>query len=147
MIRLFPLALLALLLGACSKAKKGDPTQAADWRPENASVARHITSVHHFRIAPDKGSHMQVERDAESGRVICKFRDDVLETLGGEKALFVLGWDDNPHESSRHEYLFFLEALHAFLVLNHPQWDGGEGESRTGSDLDKLTDAGQPLRE
>jgi hypothetical protein len=140
------LAAIALLLGACSKEKKSDPTAAADWRPENASVARHISSVHHFVISPDPAAHLRVEKDAESGRIVGRFRDDVLETLGGEKALFVLGWDANPHESSRHEYLFFLEALHAYLVLNHPQWDGGEGAPAAGTELDKLSDAGDRTR-
>ena len=58
----------------------------------------------------------------------CTFREDVFDELGGEKALFILGWEQNPQEVSRQEYLFFLEALHAYLVLNHPQWDGGEGK-------------------
>lgn len=142
MSRLLPAVLLLLSLGACSKEKKADPTAAADWRPENASVARHISSVHHFKISPEPDAHLRVEKDPESGRIVGRFRDDVLETLGGEKALYILGWDANPHRASRHEYLFFLEALHAYLVLNHPEWDGGEGDSASPAELDKLTDAG-----
>lgn len=139
---LFPLALSLLLLASCSGEKKADPTAASDWRPENASVARHITSVHHFVISPAPESHLRVELDPESGKVMGEFRKDVLETLGGEKALYILGWDANPHRASRHEYLFFLEALHAYLVLNHPEWDGGEGESpKPSADAGNLTDA------
>lgn len=127
---LYPLRLLlfAGFLTACTDHKE-DPTAAADWRPEQASVARHISSVHHFVIDPSPAAHLRVDRDPESGKIIGEFREDVLATLGGEKALYVMGWDSNPQLSSRHEYLFFLEALHAYLVLNHPQWDGGEGES------------------
>lgn len=139
---LFPLALSLLLLASCSGGKKADPTAASDWRPENASVARHITSVHHFVIGTVAESHLRVELDPATGKVMGEFRKDVLEILGGEKALYILGWDANPHLSSRHEYLFFLEALHAYLVLNHPEWDGGEGESPTpAADAEKLTDA------
>ena len=139
------LPLVALLAASCSGDKKEDPTAAADWRPEEASVARHITAVHHFVISPEPTAHLQVTRDPANGKIIGKFRDDVFEILGGEKALYILGWDGNPHSSSRHEYLFFLEALHAYLVLNHPEWDGGEGESKktpAATDADKLTDAG-----
>lgn len=63
-----------------------------------------------FQISPEPGAHLRVEKDPESGRIVGRivgrFRDDVLETLGGEK------------------------ALHAYLVLNHPEWDGGEGGLR-----------------
>jgi len=134
---------LILFLASCSGGKKPDATAAADWRPEDASVAKHITSVHHFVIGSDSGAHLRVEKDPATGRIAGEFRKDVLETLGGDKALFVLGWDGNPHTSSRHEYLFFLEALHAYLVLNHPEWDGGEGEAKAppASDAEKLTEA------
>lgn len=125
---LFCILLFAGLLGACTE-KKEDPTAAADWRPEDASVAKHITSVHHFVISTSPEAHLRVDRDAETGKIVGEFRKDVLETMGGEKALYVMGWDSNPQLSSRHEYLFFLEALHAYLVLNHPEWDGGEGKS------------------
>lgn len=125
---LLPLALLSSLLLSCSGEKKEDPTAAADWRPEEASVAKHITSVHHFVISPAPESHLRVDRDPATGKIVGEFRKDVLEILGGEKALYVMGWDANPQLSSRHEYLFFLEALHAYLVLNHPEWDGGEGK-------------------
>lgn len=139
------LPLLAVFAVSCGE-KKADPTAAADWRPEDASVARHITSVHHFVISPEPTAHLQVTKDPANGKIIGKFRDDVLVTLGGEKALYILGWDGNPHTSSRHEYLFFLEALHAYLVLNHPELDGGEGDSQkaapAATDADKLTDAG-----
>ena len=52
------------------------------------------------------------------------------EELGGEKALFILGWEDNPQSQTRHEHLLFLEALHAYLVMNAPKRDGGEGGRR-----------------
>ncbi|MCB1205475.1 MAG: hypothetical protein KDN18_14535 [Verrucomicrobiae bacterium] len=142
---LFSLVLSVLLLASCTGKKKADPTASADWRPENASVARHITSVHHFVISPAPESHLRVELDPVTGKVRGEFRKDVLEILGGEKALYILGWDANPHQAARHEYLFFLEALHAYLVLNHPEWDGGEGETPAPSgasvDAEKLTDA------
>lgn len=129
--------LLPLLLASCSgeKTPKEDPTAAADWKPENASVARHITSVHHFVISPDENAHLRVTLDPASGKIVGEFRKDVAETLGGEKALYVLGWDSNPYTSARHEYLFFLDALHAYLVLNHPEWDGGEGGSTPATNL------------
>lgn len=136
--------LFAGLLGACTE-KRGDPTAAADWRPENASVARHITSVHHFVINTSPQSHLRVDRDPESGKIVGEFRKDVLETLGGEKALYVMGWDTNPQLSSRHEYLFFLEALHAYLVLNHPEWDGGEGQSADSAPSPDVT-AADPVK-
>ena len=133
---------LAVLLASCSSEKKADPTAAADWRPEEASVAKHITAVHHFVISSAATSHLRVDRDPATGKIVCEFRKDVLEILGGEKALYVLGWEKNPQISSRHEYLFFLEALHAYLVLNHPQWDGGESESATPKEAEKLTSSG-----
>lgn len=114
-----------LVLGACSK--KEDPTKAADWRPENASVARHITDVHGFTINANDGAHLKVEKIDRD--IVATFRDDVLVELGGEKALFVFSWEQNPQAISRAEYLYFLEALHAYLVLNAPKWDGGEGTS------------------
>jgi hypothetical protein len=134
---------LVLFLASCSGGKKEDPTAAADWRPEDASVAKHISSVHHFMIGTEANAHLRVDKDPTTGKIIGEFRKDVLETLGGEKALFVLGWDANPQTSSRHEYLFFLEALHAYLVLNHPEWDGGEGESKVpvAGGAESLTDA------
>lgn len=148
------LPLIALFAVSCSGKKKEDPTAAADWRPEDASVARHITSVHHFVISPEPTAHLQVTKEPESGKIIGKLRDDVLVTLGGEKALYILGWEGNPHTSSRHEYLFFLEALHAYLVLNHPEWDGGEGDAKPAApvptEAEKLTDAGDktaPVKE
>ncbi|MEM7601519.1 MAG: hypothetical protein AAF357_08905 [Verrucomicrobiota bacterium] len=113
------------LLCACSK--KADPTAAADWMPENASVARHITDVHGFTINGNDGAHLKVEKIDRD--IVGTFRDDVLEELGGEKALFVFSWEQNPQAISRAEYLYFLEALHAYLVLNAPKWDGGEGAS------------------
>ena len=142
------LSLAALFLAACSGEKKADPTAAADWRPEDASVARHITSVHHFVIADSPEAHLRVARESASGKIVGEFRKDVLEILGGEKALYILGWEGNPHTSSRHEYLFFLEALHAYLVMNHPEWDGGESSAPAtapapvATDAEKLTDAG-----
>lgn len=131
------LLLLPLFSAACSgeKKKNEDPTTAADWVHENASVARHITSVHHFVISPGENSHLRVTLDPASGKIVGEFRRDVVETLGGEKALYVLGWDSNPYTSTRHEYLFFLDALHAYLVLNHPEWDGGEGNSAPATNL------------
>ncbi len=140
MRRLLPL-LAACLFVSCSGGKKEDPTAAADWHPKDASVAKHITSVHHFLIGPAPESHLRVDKDPDTGKIVGEFREDVLEILGGEKALFVLGWDGNPHHASRHEYLFFLEALHAYLVLNHPEWDGGEGKApkKGAPDSEKLT--------
>lgn len=136
-MRILTLLLPLLLLVACSgeKAAKEDPTASSDWRPENASVAKHITSVHHFKISPDEDSHLRVTIDPESGKIVGEFRKDVVETLGGAKALYILGWDANPYTSARHEYLFFLEALHAYLVLNHPEWDGGEGSGGAATSL------------
>lgn len=116
------LFLVASLI-SCGK-KKDDPTAAADWRPESASVARHITTVHGFKISPVENSHLHVVKD-DAG-ITCTFREDVLEELGNEKALYILGWKENPETLSRFEYLFFLDALHAYLVLNAPSWDGGE---------------------
>ncbi len=141
MERLLPL-LLALVLASCSGGGKTDSTAAVDWLPEDASVARHITSVHHFVIGPAEEAHLRVGKDPATGKITGEFRKDVLETLGGEKALYVLGLSGNPSEVSRHEYLFFLEALHAYLVLNHPEWDGGEGGSEAPAEAAKLTDAG-----
>lgn len=140
MERLLPL-LLALVLASCSGGK-GDSTAAANWLPEDASVARHITSVHHFVISPAGEAHLRVGKDPDTGKITGEFRKDVLETLGGEKALYILGLSGNPSQVSRHEYLFFLEALHAYLVLNHPEWDGGEGRPETAAEAAKLTDAG-----
>ncbi len=128
MKRLIPFSLAFLFFASCSGEKAPDPTESANWHPEEASVAKHITSVHHFVISTDPAAHLRVDKDPATGKIVGEFRKDVLETLGGEKALFVLGWDGNPHTSSRHEYLFFLEALHAYLVLNHPEWDGGEAD-------------------
>jgi len=122
------LTVFAALLASCSKKPTEDPTAATDWRPEEASVAKHITSVHGFVVGTSPQCHLRVDRDEASGQIVGEFRPDVLEELGGEKALFVMGWSSNPQLSSRHEYLFFLEALHAYLVLHHPQWDGGEGK-------------------
>ncbi len=76
------LAATALIV-SCSSEKKEDPTAAADWRPDEASVARHITSVHHFVISSSPEAHLRVDRDAESGKIVGEFRQDVLETLGG----------------------------------------------------------------
>ncbi len=128
-MRLLQLLLPLFLFVSCSgeKTAEVDPTTAADWLPENASVARHISSVHHFIISPDENAHLRVTIDPATGKIIGQFRKDVVETLGGDKALYILGWDSNPYTSARHEYLFFLDALHAYLVLNHPEWDGGEG--------------------
>ncbi len=148
MNRLVLLPLFALSLAACSKGRKEDPTAAADWRPENASVARHISSVHHFTISPSPEAHLRVDLDPETGQIVGELRPDVFETLGGEKALYILGWDNNPHRSSRHEYLFFLEALHAYLVLNHPEWDGGEGSTAPpAAGVDILSDAGEKVKD
>ena len=52
------LILLAFTLGACGKKK--NPTAAADWHPQNASVARHITDVHGFKISEEEDSHLKV---------------------------------------------------------------------------------------
>ncbi len=123
LIPLFSLTAI-LAFSSCTKKSKEDPTQAADWKPQNASVAKHITSVHGFVIDAGENSHLQVSMEEQE--VTAVFRDDVLNELGGEKALFAFGFDENPQIISRHEYLFFLEALHAYLVLNAPKWDGGE---------------------
>lgn len=118
-------ALLPLALVSCGK--NGEESAAdSDWKPENASVARHITSVHGFEISPAENAHLNVV--IAEGEITCTFREDVLETLGSEKALYILGATGNPNVFSRHDYLFFLDALHAYLVLNAPQWDGGEGK-------------------
>ena len=119
------LILLALTLGACGKKK--NPTAAADWHPQNASVARHITDVHGFKISEEEDSHLKVEKLER--KIVATFREDVLEELGGEKALFVFAWEQNPQEISRAEYLYFLEALHAYLVLKAPKWDAGENKA------------------
>ena len=114
------------LLVSCGGPEK-EKVSDADWLPENASVAKHISDVHGFLIHPDEDSHLQVTKADK--KITVRFRDDVLKELGGDKALYILGWDENPFTVSRHEYLYFLEALHAYLVLNAPQWDGGEGKS------------------
>jgi len=125
------LAIPAMLvpLGGCTgqaeNETSGKPGVPEEWRPEDASVARHITDVHGFVISPAPDSHLRVTR--ENGEILAEFREDVLQELGGEKALFILGWDGNPQRSSRFDYLFFLDALHAYLVLNAPKWDAGEG--------------------
>ena len=122
---LLTLSLAAMLLTSCGN--KQETVSKKDWHPRDASVARHITSVHGFRITGDEGSHLKVEKI--EGKIVATFRDDVFEELGGEKLLFILGWEQNPQNISRAEYLYFLEALHAYLVLNAPKWDGGEGKS------------------
>lgn len=121
------LTLCAAILSLCACSKKEDPTKAANWLPEDASVARHITDVHGFTINGEEGAHLRVEKVDRD--IVATFRDDVLEELGGEKALFVFSWETNPQTITRAEYLYFLEALHAYLVLNAPKWDGGEGKS------------------
>lgn len=121
------LSLIAASLAFASCTRKEDPTAAADWHPRDASVARHITDVHGFTINANEGAHLRVEKVDRD--IVATFREDVLEELGGEKALFVFSWEQNPPEISRAEYLYFLEALHAYLVLNAPKWDGGEGAS------------------
>lgn len=131
----FTVLALALTLGACGKKKNS--TASADWHPQDASVARHITDVHGFTISESEGSHLKVEKIER--KIVATFRDDVLEELGGEKALFVFAWEQNPQTISRPEYLYFLEALHAYLVLNAPKWDGGEGPGNKG--LDKMSEA------
>ena len=113
-----------LTLGACSR--KEDPTDAVDWHPQDASVARHISDVHGFTIQESDNAHLKVTRNGRE--ITAAFRPDVLEELGGEKALFVFSWETNPQTISKPEYLYFLEALHAYLVLNAPKWDGGEGK-------------------
>ena len=125
LLSLITIVLLATV--SCSKKSKEDPTAGADWRPENASVARHITSVHGFVISPEEDSHLRVELNEK--KITATFREDVIVELGGEKALFILGWEDNPQVISRHEYLFFLDALHAYLVLHAPKWSAGEGKN------------------
>lgn len=120
-----PLLAITLLFGACTE--KEDPTNAVDWHPKDASVARHITSVHGFTITGDEGAHLKVSKVERT--ITCEFREDVLKELGGEKALFVFSWETNPQDISKPEYLYFLEALHAYLVINAPKWDGGEGAS------------------
>ncbi|MEM1442275.1 MAG: hypothetical protein AAGF67_08035 [Verrucomicrobiota bacterium] len=131
----FSLLTLALSLGACGKKK--NPTASADWHPQDASVARHITDVHGFTISEEEGSHLKVEKIEK--KIVATFRDDVLEELGGEKALFVFAFEQNPQTISRPEYLYFLEALHAYLVLNAPKWDGGEGKGS--KKTEKMTEA------
>lgn len=121
----FSLIAASLTFGACTR--KEDPTAAADWQPQDASVARHITDVHGFTINSNEGAHLKVEKSDRD--IVATFRDDVLTELGGEKALYVFSWEQNPQAISRAEYLYFLEALHAYLVLNAPKWDGGEGAS------------------
>ena len=123
----FLLLLTALFFTACGNNEKAATNE--NWHPQDASVARHITSVHGFTISGEEGSHLRVEKVDKT--ITATFRDDVLADLGGEKALFILGWEQNPQEISRAEYLYFLEALHAYLVLNAPKWDGGEGASST----------------
>lgn len=81
-----------------------------------------------------------VDMNPATGRIVGEFRKGVLETLGCEKALYVLSRDTNPRLRSRHEYLFFLDALHTYLVLNHPQWVGGETKD-TAPEAQKLTAA------
>jgi len=125
-------ALLALLAVSCSSERR-DPTAAADWRPERASVARHITSAHQFTIAPSEEAHLRVEN--QEGMILATFRDDVLEELDPDRALHSFGWKGNPELISRHEYLYFLEALHAYLVLYAPKWDGGENPARQGPEV------------
>ena len=120
----FILLVTSLALMSCGNQ---ETTSTEDWQPSNASVARHITSVHGFSIGEGEDSHLKVE--TIEGKIVAAFRDDVLQELGGEKVLFVLGWEQNPQMVSRAEYLYFLEALHAYLVLNSPKWDGGEGTS------------------
>lgn len=114
----------ALLVSCNSPIEKEE--YSSDWHPQDASVARHITTVHGFTISEAEDSHLKVDRE-EDGSVTAKFRDDVLAELGGERAMMILGWDNNPMTTPRDEYLYFLEALHAYLVLNAPKWDGGEG--------------------
>ncbi|MCG8600011.1 MAG: hypothetical protein MI807_07715 [Verrucomicrobiales bacterium] len=124
----FPSILLlsvVLTLGACTGKKEKEVPE--DWHPEQASVARHITSVHGFTISEKENSHLRVEKVDK--KIVATFREDVLKDLGGEKALYVFAWEQNPQTVSRAEYLYFLEALHAYLVLNAPKWDGGEGAS------------------
>jgi len=121
-------ALAALAaLSSCS-GERGDSAASSEWRPERASVARHITSAHRFVISPDEEAHLRVEN--RDGMIHASFRDDVLEELGPERALHSFGWKGNPELVSRHEYLFFLDALHAYLVMYAPKWDGGENPAR-----------------
>lgn len=124
---LFILLPAALLLGACMDKTKTTET-SSDWHPQNASVARHITTVHGFKISEEEGSHLRVTKT--DGKVVATFREDALEILGGDKALFVFGMSENSESISKSDYLYFLEALHAYLVMNAPRWDGGENGNR-----------------
>lgn len=127
-----PALALAVLSVSCGGERR-DPTAAADWRPERASMARHITSGHHFTIADSEEAHLRVEN--QEGMILATFREDVLDELDPDRALHSFGWQGNPELISRHEYLFFLEALHAYLVLYAPKWDGGENPARSGPEV------------
>lgn len=125
MKKLFLILAAAICLSSCGGKKPADPAEEADWQPGEASVARHIASVHGFTIGPAENAFLHVEKN-EDGTVQAQFQDKVLEELGGQQALIVFGWAENPTTISKAEYLYFLDALHAYLVLKAPKWDGQE---------------------
>lgn len=128
MKKLFILLCASFCLISCGEKKQPDPEAEARWQPGDATVAKHITSVHGFTIGGAEDAFLHVEK-TETGKVNAHFRDEILKDLGGEQALTVFGWTANPMEISKAEYLYFLEALHAYLVLKAPKWDGGEGKT------------------
>lgn len=114
---------------SCSKeafARLGEPPRSKElpenWKPEEVTMAKHISGVHAFSIGPEPGSHLRVTR--QENEIIAEFRPDVLEKLGSQKALFILGWESNPQTCTRSDYLFFLEGLHAMLVMSAAEWRG-----------------------
>ena len=117
-----PLALTSCSDQLSAQTGGSGSENAQEWSPENASMARHIASVHAFSIGPEPDACLRVTRD---GNLIgAELRPDVLEKLGNERALYVLGWASNPHSCSRSDYLFFLQGLHAMLAMNASEWRG-----------------------
>lgn len=128
--RFFLTSVLALTLttfASCGKrtaeADGADDTLSASWVPEGVTMAKHISSVHDFVIGSQEDAFLKVSK-TDDGKINAALRPDILEKLGGEKVMFVIGWESNPSVMSRSDYLFFLEALHGYLAFSAPEWRG-----------------------
>lgn len=110
----------SLLLTSCGDSNAASAKPEKEWLPEEASMARHITMVHSFPIGPEPDANLRVWKEGEI--IHAEFQPEILEKLGGERVLYVLGWSGNPHMSTRSDYLFFLDALHGMLAMSAPEW-------------------------
>lgn len=128
MKKILLLTICLMMVGCVKKKTLGAPeTQISDkWSPSNAFMAQHIERVHHVVFDEGFGADVDITVRYEEGQVWVLFNEDILKETNNEITEY-LNFEGREQYMSQEDYIFFLNKLHAYLLMKEGKTSDGYG--------------------